>query len=403
MHLDDFIFRATINVRGFMRAYLANPTKRTIDSYNTRGKMKMIPKRTNHLIDKELKKAKAASMIVGVVSKDEMEIESYLHHYYEGYDPENLIVEIGSVTKTFTGTLLAKLVTENVITLDDSVCPFVPEFKKALTYNGQEVTFRHLATHTASLPKDDVQTIRRQMKENPDLKLNPFSQYNEDDFFHFFEHHRPKRAFGKKWAYSNMGVTLLGHVLAKILNTTYEDAIQEHILDPLGMNETYFTVPKSKDSRYVHAVNKTGQVLPQMEINLFNPAGGIKSTVLDMLTYLRYQMNVRETTPELAKAIDLTHERQHLKAMKGFDSGLTWMIDQPKWAPYPIIHHSGTTIGFHTYCGFIKELEIAVMVVSTVQINFSRAIKILTRKDGLINTNIAYSILKKYSKKADRA
>src|SRR5699024_165623 len=77
------------------------------------------------------------------------------------------------------------LVTENVITLDDSVCPFVPEFKKALTYNGQEVTFRHLATHTASLPKDDVQTIRRQMKENPDLKLNPFSQYNEDDFFHF--------------------------------------------------------------------------------------------------------------------------------------------------------------------------------------------------------------------------
>src|SRR5699024_10694861 len=104
MHLDDFIFRATINVRGFMRAYLANPTKRTIDSYNTRGKMKMIPKRTNHLIDKELKKAKAASMIVGVVSEVEMEMVSYLQHYYVGHDPENSIVEVGSVTKTFTGT-----------------------------------------------------------------------------------------------------------------------------------------------------------------------------------------------------------------------------------------------------------------------------------------------------------
>lgn len=363
----------------------------------------MIPKRTNHLIDKELKKAKAASMIVGVVSKDEMEIESYLHHYYEGEDPENLLVEIGSVTKTFTATLLTKLVTENVIALDDSVFPFVPELEKALTFNGEEVTFRHLATHTASLPKDDVKNIRRQMKENPDLKLNPFSQYDEKDFNLFFENHRPKRAFGSKWVYSNMGIALLGHILAKVLNTTYENAIQENILDPLGMNDTYFTIPESEKSRYVRAVNKTGKAVPPMETNLFNPAGGIKTTVLDMLTYLRYQMNVRKATPELAAAIELTHERQYLKAMKGYDSGLTWMIDQPKWTPYPIIHHGGTTIGFHTYCGFIKELEIAVIVVSTVQLNFSRIIKILTKKNGIINTNVAYSIFKRYSKKADKA
>src|SRR5699024_81681 len=114
-------------------------------------------------------------------------------------------------------------------------------------------------------------------------------------------------------------------------------------------------------------------------------------------------MNVRETTPKLAEAIDLTHESQHLKELKGFDSEITWMIYKPKCAQYPILLQSVTTISIHTYFGFIKELQIAVMVVSTVQINFSRAIKILTRKDGLINTNIAYSILKKYSKKADRA
>src|SRR5699024_10781535 len=121
MHLDDFIFQATINVRGFMRAYLANPTKRTIDSYNTRGKMKMIPKRTHNLIHKKLKKAKDASMIVSVVFKDDMHNESYLHHDYVAYDLDNVIFEIGSATKTFTGTLVAKRVTDNVITLDDSV------------------------------------------------------------------------------------------------------------------------------------------------------------------------------------------------------------------------------------------------------------------------------------------
>lgn len=357
----------------------------------------MIPKRTNRLIDKELKKANSASMIVGVVSRNDMEIESYLHNYYEGYDPEDLFVEIGSVTKTFTGTLLSKLVIEGVISLDDSVCPFVPEFRKALTKNGKEVTFRHLATHTASLPKDDVKTIRKHMKQDPAIKVNPFVQYSESDFHRFFKNYRPKRPFGSKWNYSNLGITLLGHILAKILDTSYEEAIQTHILDPLGMNNTYFTIPESAKTRYVHAYQKNGKVAPPMDINIFNPAGGIKSTVRDMLCFLRYQMNVREAPPTLAEAMALSHEGQNITAMKGFENALTWMIDQPKWAKHPIIHHAGTTIGFHTYCGFIKELEIAVIVVSTVQVTFSKVLKMLLKHDGLINTNIAYSIFKKYN------
>src|SRR5690625_5314264 len=98
----------------------------------------MIPKATNRLIDNELKKAKSASMIVGVVTRDGMEVESYLHDYYGGIDPGKLLFEIGSTTKTFTSTLLTKLVTVGVISLDDSVCPYVPQFKHALSYKGNE-------------------------------------------------------------------------------------------------------------------------------------------------------------------------------------------------------------------------------------------------------------------------
>lgn len=364
------------------------------------GGYKMIPKSTNRLIDQELKKATSASMIVGVVSRDTMEVESYLHDYYQGTDPENLIVEIGSTTKTFTGTLLAKLVTEEIISLDDSVCPYIPEYQSALIYNGKEVTFRHLATHTASLPKDDMKTIRQQMKQNASLKFNPFSEYDKEDFRQFFLQHRPKREFGTKWVYSNLGISLLGHILAKIVNSKYEEAIETHILKPFGMNDTYFSVPEDKRNRYVNTYSKKKQSIPPIEINGLSPAGGLRSTVRDMLTYLRFQMGVRDTSPTLANAMHLSHQGQGFKAMKGYESALTWMIDKPKGLTYPIIHHGGNTIGFHTYCGFIKELEIGVIAVSTVQISFPRIMKMLLKHDGLINTNVAYSIFQHHQKKS---
>lgn len=363
----------------------------------------MIPKSTNRLIDKELKKARAASLIVGVVSHNDMEVESYLHDYYDGMDPERLLVEIGSATKTFTGTLLAKLVTDGVIALDDSVCPYVPKFKKALTYEGKEVTFRHLATHTASLPKDDVQTIRQLIKEDATIKLNPFSQYDETHFTEFFQHYQPKRAFGTKWVYSNLGISLLGYVLAKVVDMSYEEAIQTYILNPLCMDDTHFIVPEEKMNRYVKSYTKKNEPIPPMDIGVFNPAGGLKSSILDMLKYLRFQMGLRETSESLASAMELSQQAQGIKAMKGFESALTWMIDQPDWAPQPIIHHGGTTVGFHTYCGFMKGLNVGVIVVSTVQISFTRMIKMLVKHDGLINTNVAYSIFKHLHEKADGA
>lgn len=350
----------------------------------------MIPKITNRLIDKELKKAQSASMIVGMVTRDGKQVESYLHDYYQGVDPENLIFEIGSATKTFTTTLLAKLVTVGVVSLDDSVCPYVPAFKKALTYQGEEVTFRHLATHTASLPKDDIRTIRRQMKQDPSLKLNPFQQYDEAAFQTFFKNYQPKRPFGTKWSYSNLGMALLGYVLAKITDSTYEDAIDTYILTPLGMKDTYFTVPNDDMHRYIKAYTKKEEQIPPMEIHGVNPAGGLKSTMHDMLNYLQFQMGLKDTA--LADSMALTHENQHIRAMKGFDSGLGWMMDRVKWTKYPIIQHGGTTIGFHTYCGFIKELGIGVVAISTIQLNLARMFRILLKQDGLINTNIANSI-----------
>lgn len=360
----------------------------------------MIPKATTRIIDKELKRAKYASMVVGVVTRNGMVVESYLHDYYKDVDPENLILEIGSTTKTFTSTLLSNLVMNNLIQLDDSVVPYVPEYKQALSYEGKEVTFRHLATHTSSLPKDDVKTIRAHMKQDTSLKLNPFQHYSKNSLHEFLTTFRPSRPIGSKWTYSNIGMALLGIVIERVIDTPFETAIQTRILNPLDMKNTSFQVPKANQFRYVKAYTKKGEPIPPIEIPAMNPAGGLRSTLRDMLRFVRFQMGLRETN--LRDSIELSHEGQGIKALKGFEQGIGWMIEQPKWSKYPIIQHSGNTIGFHTYCGFMKDLEIGVVAVSTIQLNVPRMIKMLVQHDGIINANIANSIFQHHVRTKNR-
>ena len=79
------------------------------------------------------------------------------------------------------------------------------------------------------------------------------------------------------------------------------------------------------------------------------------------------------------------------------DMGLGWFIEKKKWSEYPIIHHGGTTMGFHTYCGFIKEKQVGVVVCSTIQLKLVRMIKMLMNLTGMVNEDIAETIFKKWS------
>src|SRR5690625_5013530 len=158
------------------------------------------------------------------------------------------------------------------------------------------------------------------------------------------------------------------------------------------MNDTFINVDESHLDRYVKAYDKKGKLVPPIELPAINGAGAIKSTINDMLTYVEHQIGI--TQSPLQEAIALTHERQSVKPAKHFEMGLCWMIENKKWADTPIIHHGGTTVGFHTYCGFMKEHKIGIVIYSTIQIPVIRLIKMITGLEGMVNVNIADSIFK---------
>lgn len=349
-------------------------------------------------IEKELKGATKPSYALGIVTKDGKLVDGHIYGDEQSTIPvEKCYFEIGSTTKTFTGLLLAKLALDGVLDLDEPIASYKPEYKNALTYQGKEVTFRHLVTHSSGLPREDVKKIRKIMKADKQKKVNIFYYYTYEHFHQFYLQHDLKREIGKKWGYSNIGVGLLGRVLSEIVGMEYEDAIKTHLLNPLGMHDTFIMPNEEQRQRYVQAYNNKGEELPPLSFSSLQAAGAIRSTITDMMIYLEHQLGLRESP--LADAIKLTHQDQNVKIMKNMKMGLSWFIEQKKGFDYPIIHHGGTTFGFHTYFGFIKELQIGVVMFSTIQLSAWRIIKMLLKLADGVNESVALSIFDQYIEK----
>ncbi|MFE8699875.1 serine hydrolase domain-containing protein [Cytobacillus sp. FJAT-54145] len=346
------------------------------------------------LIEKEIKSAKKASYAIGVVTKDSQHIQGQIYDDMGETEIGKSVFEIGSTTKTFTSLLLAKLAREGRLSLDEPIVTFKPEYKNALSSKGKEITFRHLATHQSGLPREDMKKLRKRMKENKQDKDNFFKHYTLDDLHQFYLDFDLKKEIGKKWGYSNIGVGLLGNVLSEVVKMDYEEAIKSHILTPIGMNDTFIHGNEEQLKRYVKPYNKKGERIPPIEIPAVQGAGAFKSTLHDMMIYLQHQMSLVDSP--LKEEIDLTHQLQGVKANKRIQMGLSWFIENKKWSSYPLIHHGGTTMGFHTYFGFLKEEQIGIVMFSTIQISTIRLIKMLLGLSGTVNENHAEFVFKEF-------
>lgn len=342
------------------------------------------------MITGELNKAKKGSILIGVVTKDEKFVTGTTYDDHGDVEIGDSVFEIGSVTKTFTSLLLSKLVLNKTIDLAQPISFYKPEYRRALSYNGEEVTFCHLSTHLSGLPREDMKKIRQQMKENKDARDNVYKNFTSEDFDQFFIDFELKKEIDKKWRYSNIAVGLLGNTLAEILGETYEEAITSQILQPLGMKDTFITGNTEQKQRYVKAYNKKGEKIPPFLIPAMNGAGALKSTMHDMLRYLEHQMNIHECP--LKEEIEFTHKIHSKTQWKDFNMGLGWVIEQKRWSDFPIIHHDGATMGFKTYCGFIKEKQIGVVICSTAPIKLLTLIKILLGLTGMVHEDITKAI-----------
>jgi D-alanyl-D-alanine-carboxypeptidase/D-alanyl-D-alanine-endopeptidase len=269
---------------------------------------------------------------------------------------ERTIFAIGSITKVFTATLLADMAREGLVALDDPVQRYLPE-GVTIPVRGRPITLADLATHTSGLPRVPKGLLRLALKDS----RNPYASLSMDRLWAAVPETRPRRPPGRKIRYSNYGMGLLGNALALRAGTSYEELVATRICRPLGLVDTAIATPEERLERLERLVqphSRRGRPVPHWDLPSLAGAGALRSTVADLLRFLRAQLG--EAPDPLAEAIRTTHEPRARRGKLAI--GLGWFRLPLRGVPYHVLWHDGGTGGCFSVAGFVPEHDLAVVV-----------------------------------------
>ena len=236
------------------------------------------------------------------------------------------IFEIGSVTKVFTTLLLADMVAKGEVKLDDPVSKYLPLEVKVPARGGRQITLLDLATHRSGLP-----SVPDNLK--PKDENNPWADYTVAQLYTFLSGYELKDDIGSKFAYSNLGVGLLGHALARRAGEPYENLVVERICRPLDMRSTRIDLPKEFQTRLAAPYDKTLTAAKNWDLPTLSGAGALRSDVDDMLKFIAANLGL--TNSPLAAALQDTQKVRNSTDTPNLALGLGWHIlkrfDPPIW------------------------------------------------------------------------
>jgi len=265
------------------------------------------------------------------------------------------LFEIGSISKVFTATLLAQQVQRGTLALDTPVRTLVPFALHESARDGVEVTLRHLATHTSGMCHQPPGLNRHALFHGHSSE--PFKDYDQARFEAFLKDDM-ELAFtpGTKYSYSNMGMSLVGYILALKLGKSYEEILQADLLVPLGMTST--TTRRSKVAgRVIGGIEKEGVDAPSWDMGALAPCGGVLACTEDFAKLIQAQFG---TDP----AIALT-QKSAFPIEEGYSVGLGWHIVERKngerW-----LNHGGGMAGYTAIVNVNVKRRCGVVVLSNL-------------------------------------
>ena len=186
---------------------------------------------------------------------------------------------IGSTTTAMTSALLAMLVDEGKLQLDDPVTKYIPELELYDPWVTRELTIRDLLTHRSGLP-------------GTDLFWASNWKYSEEDIIHRLRYIQPTASFRSAWQYHNVLYALNGEIIKRVTGVPWEQFVRTRIFTPLGMTETEPLVSMITDKPNVavpHAlINDSVMVVPVRSTDGVASAGSVWSSVSDMAKWMRF-------------------------------------------------------------------------------------------------------------------
>lgn len=248
---------------------------------------------------------------------------------------EHTLFEIGSITKAFTGILLADMSLRGEVRLDQPVAELLPAGTRVPSRGGRQITLGDLASQVSGLPR-----LPDNMR--PADPANPYADYGVAQLYDFLARHELRRDPGAQFEYSNLGVGLLGHALALRAGRSYEELVRERILGPLGMTSTVITLTPALRERMAHG-HSGDEVVPLWDLPTLAGAGALRSTMRDMLLFLAANLDPPATP--LGDAIDLA-DNARFTVNPSTQLGLNWLI--MNFRGDTLVFHNGGTAGFRT-------------------------------------------------------
>ncbi len=270
------------------------------------------------------------------------------------------VFEIGSITKTFTGTLLADMVARGEVALEDPVSKYLPDQVTVPSFEGQEITLLDLATHTSGIDDEAVRQILFQRGfawENPQT---PWANYTVEVLYTWLSEYELPREPGAGFEYSNLGMGLLGHALALAADTTLQGLMEERILDPLGMEMTGFAL-EGELAEWVTQGHRDQDRAPSWALTEASAgAGGLRSNAEDLLSYL--STNVGQPDTDLEHAMRVAQEPRRPAGIGQRRIGLGWSTTAVNGRT--IVMKGGGTGGFAAEVAFDPERNIGVVILT---------------------------------------
>ena len=312
--------------------------------------------------------------VIGVISESEVDLDGYpaTGQAVIGFGAVDTagtpptaqtIFEIGSVTKTFTGLLLADAVERGVAQPHDPVARLLPD-SLALPGGAQDpITLMQLATHRSGLPQIPSNLFP------PANPADPYAHYTVQHLYAFLDGYQRPGPLDTTYAYSNLGMGLLGHALARQADTSYGALVQQRIAAPLELSDTRIDLTPAQQGRFAQGYNPAGTPTPPWQIPTLAGAGAIRSTAADMMAYLRAHLAAADTT-ELGRPLQRAITPQadvnlgENPAFAGTRIGYGWHIT-PR-AGQSIVWHNGGTGGFSSFVGFSRATNQGIVVLVSV-------------------------------------
>lgn len=321
-------------------------------------------------------------LVVGVIDAGETSVFCYgqLDRRSQKPPAANTLFEIASLTKVFTTSLLAVLVAEGSLSLEDKVCDLVPQ----AAHFPSQISLLSLATHTSGLPMlpfSMFEYLRRG-------RQNPLADFSNDDLLSFISGYnpkpRPENQLPRQPDYSNVGTGLLGYIIARTLGVTYDEAVIDRICDPLDMHDTRITLSVEQGKRLATPHSPSGKPTSTWEMPGLAGAGALRSTGRDMLKFMAAHLELPQT--ELTKMIQTSHTlymempalennwllsklstwASHRLGYVGagpIGMALGWVVTPLPPADFNLYWHDGLTGGYNAFAGFVKESKTGVVVL----------------------------------------